>query len=136
MHWCHGAPGWIITLLVLDRILKEEKLVSKLDLVAEAEKLGELVWQRGLLRKGVGLCHGISGNGFCFLQLFQFTGDEKWLNAAKYFAGFAVKKLSEIGGLPDRPNSLFEGKIGLAVFLLDLKNPKEARFPGMEFVYN
>jgi len=27
----------------------------------EAEALGRLVWQHGLLRKGPGLCHGIAG---------------------------------------------------------------------------
>jgi len=67
--------------------------------------------------------------------MYQCSGKEKWLNAAKYFAGFAVSRLAELRNVPDRPDSLFEGAIGLALLLLDLKNPKEARFPGMEFVH-
>jgi len=120
VHWCHGAPGWVATAIALD--LREV-----------AEKLGRVVWERGLLKKGVGLCHGISGNGYCFLQLFQYTGEKKWLNAAKYFAIFGRQKYDELKDLPDRPNSLYEGAIGFALFLLDLRNPEQAKFPGMEF---
>ena len=32
---------------------------------------GELVWQRGLIKKGPGLCHGVAGNGYTFLHLYQ-----------------------------------------------------------------
>ncbi|KAJ3330810.1 hypothetical protein HDU76_004778, partial [Blyttiomyces sp. JEL0837] len=38
-----------------------------------AKSAAEVVWQRGLLRKGVGLCHGISGNAFAFLALYKHT---------------------------------------------------------------
>lgn len=39
-----------------------------------AQEFGEVTWQRGLLRKGYSLCHGVAGNGYTFLVLFQLTG--------------------------------------------------------------
>ena len=38
-----------------------------------AKKAGEVTWQRGLLKKGPGLCHGVSGNGYAFLHLYQVS---------------------------------------------------------------
>ncbi len=40
---------------------------------------GEVVWRRGLLRKGYGLCHGVSGNSYTFIQLFKLTGRQHHL---------------------------------------------------------
>lgn len=34
---------------------------------------GEVVWQRGLLRKGYSICHGVAGNAYSFLDLYQTT---------------------------------------------------------------
>lgn len=36
---------------------------------------GAKVWIRGLLRKGLGLCHGIPGNGFALLKLHPTGGE-------------------------------------------------------------
>lgn len=43
---------------------------------------GPKVWIRGLLRKGLGLCHGIPGNGFALLKLHPTGGG----NPKKIFA--------------------------------------------------
>ena len=43
---------------------------------------GDVVWQRGLLRKGYGLCHGAAGNAYVFLDLYKMTNDLKWLHRA------------------------------------------------------
>jgi len=37
-------------------------------------RYGELTWQRGLLKKGPGICHGIAGSGYVFLLLYRLTG--------------------------------------------------------------
>lgn len=47
-----------------------------------AKSAGDVVWQRGLLRKGYGLCHGTAGNGYVFLDLYRATNDTKWLHRA------------------------------------------------------
>lgn len=38
-----------------------------------ALRAGELVWQQGLLFKGPGLCHGVSGNAYALLRLYKTT---------------------------------------------------------------
>ena len=43
---------------------------------------GDVVWDRGLLTKGYGICHGTSGNAYAFLNLFHVTNDQKWLHRA------------------------------------------------------
>ena len=37
-------------------------------------RCGELTWQKGLLRKGPGICHGVAGSGYVFLLLYRLTG--------------------------------------------------------------
>jgi hypothetical protein len=51
--------------------------------------VSEVVWARGLLRKGVGLCHGISGNAYVFLYLFRSTRGDDYLHRALAFARFS-----------------------------------------------
>ena len=46
------------------------------------------MWDRGLLKKGPGLCHGISGGAYAFLRLRKTTGRAMWLHRAWEFARF------------------------------------------------
>ena len=55
------------------QVFKEEKYLR------EAVECGDLIWQRGLLHKGYGLCHGTAGNGYAFLALYRATGDQRHL---------------------------------------------------------
>lgn len=120
VHWCHGAPGWITLCLQLSKI-------------ETAKNMAKVIWERGLLRKGLGLCHGIPGNAYCFLQLYKHTNDDLWLKAAIYFAKFAIEKIPELKDVPDRPNSLYEGIAGLAYFLTELEDPMNSSYmPGLE----
>jgi hypothetical protein len=46
---------------------------------SEAERLAsDRVWEEGLLRKGLGLCHGVSGNGWTVLLSSWSSGFERW----------------------------------------------------------
>lgn len=45
------------------------------------------VWIRGLLRKGLGLCHGIPGNGFALLKLHPTGGAILRKNCFQNFSG-------------------------------------------------
>lgn len=47
-----------------------------------AKESGEVVWSRGLLKKGYGLCHGVSGNAYSLMALYTFT--KVSLNIFKY----------------------------------------------------
>jgi hypothetical protein len=50
-----------------------------------AIKAGEVVWRKGLLLKGNGICHGITGNAYVLHSLFRATKDDKWLHRAYNF---------------------------------------------------
>ena len=52
-----------------------------------AVQCGEVVWERGLLRKGYGLCHGVSGNTYTFIALYQTTGHKHYLERAIKVSG-------------------------------------------------
>ena len=55
VHWCHGAPG------VIHLFLKAFWTFGEMPYLDAARKCAEAIWQRGLLKKGYGLCHGIAG---------------------------------------------------------------------------
>ena len=78
VHWCHGAPGWIPLFchqLIRNRTFTIPNKDAKLSGIEIAKHLGECVWKRGLLKKGVGLCHGIGGNGLALFSLYRATSD-------------------------------------------------------------
>ena len=51
---------------------------------------GDVIWERGLLKKGYGLCHGVAGNAYAFLALYRVTGDAKHLARAQKVGIFNV----------------------------------------------
>lgn len=126
VHWCHGAPGWIYMLCAAYKTFKETKYLSA------AVECANVVWDRGLLRKGYGLCHGAPGNAYSFLAMYQLTGEIPYLHRACKFAEWCFDCGKHGCRVADRPYSLFEGLAGTAYFLLDLQTPGEARFPAFE----
>jgi len=100
------------------------------------------------------LCHGISGNAYCFLSLYRgrrlwehrrvvgsrsgetmSSGKKKsdeWLLWAHRFARFGLENANELHRVPDHPHSLYEGIAGFAVLLHDLGDPDNSRFPCFE----
>ena len=58
VKWCHGAPGFVISLLALRAYFPALKARID-DAVGRARGC---IWERGLLRKEPNLCHGILGN--------------------------------------------------------------------------
>jgi len=113
LQWCHGGPGIVSTAA---EYLDEELLVAG----------AELIWRAGAHgpEKGVGLCHGTSGNGWALLKTFARTGDELWLERARRFA---VHALLQAESTPGR-YSLFTGDVGAALFASSCLSP-DARFP-------
>ncbi|GAB5568404.1 lanC-like protein 2 [Prionailurus iriomotensis] len=103
VHWCHGAPGVIHMLTQAYKVFKEEKYLK------EAMECSDVIWQRGLLRKGYGICHGTAGNGYSFLSLYHLTQDKKYLYRA-----------------------CKSGMAGAIHFLSDILVPETSRFPAFE----
>jgi len=128
IHFCHGAPGFVWLFCKAYAVLGEARFLK------EARAAGELVWRCGLLKKGPGLCHGISGNGYALVTLFKATGDATWLARAMHFASSMLEEeMLALQSIPDNPFSLFEGKAGALCLLLDLRsNPGTAALPLFE----
>ncbi|CAN6558083.1 unnamed protein product [Malus baccata var. baccata] len=86
---------------------------------------GEVVWNWGLLKR-VGICHGNS--------MMESAGTLMWPKHLLAFYMIEPKDSYQRGTMHggDRPYSLFEGVGGMALLLLDMTEPSEARFPGYE----
>jgi hypothetical protein len=127
VHWCHGASGAIYLFAKSFLIFKDQKYLNA------CLKCGELVWEKGLLKKGPGICHGVAGNAYVFLILYRLTNDQKHLYRASRFADFLTnEKFIQEARTPDRPFSLYEGIAGTVCFLIDMLNPSRAQFPFMD----
>jgi lantibiotic modifying enzyme len=124
IHWCHGASGvvWVCAKAYL--VWREEKYLDA------CRKCSELVWAKGLIKKGPGICHGIAGNGYVHLLLYRLTNEQKYLYRAWKFAEFLENKEFKMNSRrPDNPFSLYEGLAGAVCYLVDLLNPNQAEFP-------
>lgn len=102
----------------------------------------QCIWKRGVLKKGLGTCHGIAGNGYSFLLLYCATKKEEHYYHAMKMAECAFNKDVQQGiatyddpqrftvGVADCPYSLMEGLAGTICFFCDLLHPELAAFPG------
>lgn len=76
-QWCHGAPGAISPFLAASKLFNEIDPELKGQCLQAAVKAGEGTYQYGLLLKGNGLCHGISGNGYMLHSLTRYFTDQQ-----------------------------------------------------------
>ncbi|CAD7698222.1 unnamed protein product [Ostreobium quekettii] len=129
VQWCHGSPG-LIQLLV--HSLKKGNDARDDAFLLAARRASDDVWRRGLLTKGLGLCHGMAGNGYSFLSLYRATGDIRELSRARAFAECMADNWKNLVDIPDRPMSLYEGLAGAVCFWVDVLNAEHSRFPGFE----
>ncbi|KAI0646053.1 hypothetical protein C8Q79DRAFT_643399 [Trametes meyenii] len=150
VQWCHGATGFLI---LFSALLRRATLspnscpltpALKDSIVAAMKRAGELVYDRGLLRKGVGLCHGVGGSVYGLLAISEaldvhnghphntqeLQQQSYWLLRAAHLADIATgyQTLTQKGemAVPDKPYSLYEGIAGMccawAEVLLRLPN--------------
>ncbi|KAI9012831.1 hypothetical protein BC832DRAFT_589808 [Gaertneriomyces semiglobifer] len=125
VQWCHGPPGAALCLIRAYEVWNQQEFLDAALLAAE------VVWKSGLLRKGVGLCHGIAGNAYVLLHLYTATSDVEHLRRACCFAQVATdwRDATRRGDLyaPDHPWSLFEGLGGAAMLWRDLLTLADGR---------
>lgn len=126
VHWCHGAPGVVSLLTKAYEIYGDQKYINA------AIESCEVIWTRGLLTKGYGLCHGTAGNAYAFVSLFKATRDEKHLHRAVKLAEWCCDYGKHGTQNADRPWSLFEGLAGTIYFLFDVIKPDTSHFPAYE----
>jgi len=130
VHWCHGAPGTVYLLARAHKVYSDDQCKQA------CLRAGDLVWKRGLLKKGPGICHGVAGNGYVFLLNYRLTGDHKHLHRAQKFAEFLFSaQFKAKARTPDSPWSLYEGIAGTACFLADLTEPDSAEFPLFNVIF-
>lgn len=133
VHFCHGATGWIPLLCKCHALWGTTDSVPYLE---HALRLGNVVWQRGLLiTKGPGICHGISGSICALMDLNSTTQDVMWLHRARWFALFLSEHWESLATKADLPYSLFEGLIGAYYALQIVQSPESQQrsswFPGL-----
>ena len=129
----------VYTLYYAHKVLGEDKsILRSLDLALK------VTWERGLLKKGFGVCHGIAGSGYAFLLMHRYTGADEYLymafKMAESIRNDEVRKAVEafadpqrkILGTPDSPYSLMEGLAGTITYFCDLLYPNLAAFPGYD----
>eukprot|EP00474_Spongospora_subterranea_P001455 CRZ01913.1 hypothetical protein [Spongospora subterranea] len=115
VQWCHGSPG-IVPLLA--RIAEDNGNGDGYN--ASIRMSLEDIWRRGLLTKGLGLCHGIAGNGYAYLRADLDVDHGVNLIRSLAFAETGWESVQDLINVPDNPISLFEGLSGFICFLLDL----------------
>ncbi|XP_056008000.1 glutathione S-transferase LANCL1-like [Ostrea edulis] len=126
VHWCHGAPGWIYMFIQAYKKYSDSKYLDA------AKRCANVIWSRGILKKGYGLCHGTAGNGYSFLAMYNLTGEKLYLHRAIKFAEWCCDYGKHDCRFPDTPYSLFEGMAGTVYFMSDILNPENAGFPAFE----
>ncbi|KAL1494176.1 hypothetical protein ABEB36_009818 [Hypothenemus hampei] len=124
VHWCHGAGGVFYLMAKSYLVFKEDKYLQS------CKKMADLIWKKGILKKGPGLCHGVSGNAYVFLIMFRLTKEPDYLYRAMSFYEFMeTDTFKSNARTPDNLYSLFEGIAGKVCFLADLTSPEKAIFP-------
>ncbi|KAI8435024.1 hypothetical protein MSG28_003459 [Choristoneura fumiferana] len=124
VQWCHGAPGFVPLCLLAHKVFDDDNYLRI------ALQCGEVIWERGLSTKGYSICHGVSGNAYAFIQLYQATKKPVHLYRACCFMEWcALERPGTELHAPDRPASLYEGLTGRLYLAEDLLRVSEAKFP-------
>ena len=141
VHFCHGCIGAIYLFLLAEEFFPNNGFKETAFLCNNS------LWERGLLYKGNGVCHGMSGVIYGLIKLFKYTKDELYLKEAIgiCFGTFDpeiqslvkeyVDPQRKCKGIPDTPYSLMEGEGGCLVMYYDLLSilleKKESDFVGL-----
>lgn len=151
-RWCHGATA---ALILLSTVLIRQSpphsyftLPTSLEerIIQALHKGAILVYDRGLLRKGVGLCHGVGGSVYALLAASTILdalptshpqGGGGFLKRAMHLADLArlSGELERDGEMnpPDHPWSLYEGLAGMCCAWADvLSRWKESETGGVQ----
>ena len=148
-RWCHGAPA---VLILLSTVIKQYGSLAHnppFSLPRNVEdsarvalsRGGKLVYDKGLLRKGVGLCHGVGGTVYALLAVSDVLdagltdpSEWSWFLRAVHIAQLAAsyERLTKKGemSIPDRPNSLYEGVAGMCCAWAEVLRRMDGRRSG------
>ena len=126
VHFCHGCVGAVHLFLLA------EEFYPKNGFKETALSCNKCLWERGLLYKGNGVCHGMAGITFGLIKLYKYTKNDLYLKEAIGICnGTFDPKIQSLvkayvdpqrkkRGIPDTPYSLMEGEGGCLVMYYDL----------------
>jgi hypothetical protein len=119
--WCNGSAGLVFLWTLAHRTLNEPSFWQ----LAEGA-----AWNAWEAPDGGGtLCCGLAGRAYALLNLHRHGGGPEWLARARDLADRAVRAV-EHGS--ESPDSLYKGRIGVAVLAADLARPEGAVMPFFE----
>ncbi|KAJ6643463.1 Adenosine deaminase-like protein [Pseudolycoriella hygida] len=125
VHWCHGAPGAIYMFIEAHTVFGAQEYLDA------AIKSADVIWERGILKRSYSLCHGVSGNAYALMSIYEKTKNIKYLHRALLFARWCFDYGTKNTTRPDRPLSLFEGLAGVLYMLYDFVG-SSPKFPAFE----
>lgn len=119
--WCNGSAGFVFLWTLAGRMLGEPAF----------QKLAEgAAWNAWEAPGGGGtLCCGLAGRAYALLHLHRHGGGPAWLARARDLADRAALAVERDTEAPD---SLYKGRIGVAVLAADLASPEGAAMPFFE----
>ena len=120
--WCNGSAGFVHLWTLAHRELGEARF---LDLATGA---AWNAWEGG--DSGGGICCGAAGRAYALAHLARHLGGEpRWLARARILADRAAVA---IAAGSEKADSLFKGRIGVALLAVDLERPDSAALPFFE----
>ncbi|KAI1110841.1 hypothetical protein F5Y14DRAFT_465212 [Nemania sp. NC0429] len=104
VQFCHGGPGFVISLRTLLPHFVEMSDIMK-RAIREAQ---DDVWSRGLLTKEPCLCHGIAGNALAFDE------DDRFVHFLSFMTGDKIEGLMREESRDNDKAGLYTGEAGRA----------------------
>jgi serine/threonine protein kinase len=117
--WCNGSAGFVYLWTLAHREWGEPRF---LDLATGA---AWNAWEAG--ESGGSICCGAAGRSYALLELARHLGGEpRWIARARSLADRAA--LAVAAG-SEKKDSLYKGRIGVALLAADLERPEYAALP-------
>jgi len=121
--WCNGSAGFVHLLTLAHRTVGDDRWQSL------AEGAAWHSWEGG--GSVSSLCCGCAGQAYALLNLYRHSRDPAWLRRARQLTARAL--LAPWGGEPQgRDDSLYKGRVGLALLAAEIEVPELARMPFVE----
>jgi len=119
--WCNGSAGFVFLWCLAHRALGGE------DFWKLAEGAAWNAWEAP--GGGGTLCCGLAGRAYALLRFHRHGGGPAWLARARDLADRAALAVERDAEAPD---SLYKGRLGVAVLAADLLRPEGAAMPFFE----
>jgi serine/threonine-protein kinase len=119
--WCNGSAGHVFLWTLAHQVLSDRRYLEL------AEKAAWNAWEEPDTIDS--LCCGLAGRSYGLLNLYKHTGEKEWLRRAEDLGNRALlsTKASEM-----MSESLYKGRLGVAVLCADLMKPESSCMPLFE----